>query len=63
MGFYVVKLWAKGKEGKNEFFTPQNEIVATGRKGAWSNYVEAQKAAMRARLQDPHGRRVTVEEI
>lgn len=47
MSYFVVVLHSKDKDVKPEYFTPQNEIVP----------------AMRARLQDPTARRVTVREV
>lgn len=59
---FVVVLHKTETQDKDAYFTPQNEVVPYDRQGTWFNFDEAQKAAQRARLQDPLNRRVTVKE-
>lgn len=49
---FAVILHGKEDGQRDEFFTPQNEIVGTDSMGVWKRFPDASKAAMRARLQD-----------
>lgn len=62
MPIYTVVLNGRTQNEKPEFFTPHNEIVSADARGVWNNFQEAHKAALRAALQDPLSRRVTVKE-
>lgn len=61
MPLFSVVLHGKGENEKDSYFTNGNEIVDNERRaGSWSDFQQASKAAMRARLQDPFNRKVTV---